>query len=90
MISSYQLGEFVASLVHPEQNLCAGDGGSGEFRAAVKAFLMGLDANDKDRAVAVGVAAYDEYVTSLPSFLRRAGRPAVEVTIRNFINDWTQ
>lgn len=62
------------------------------IQAAI-AFVRGLDANAKQRLVAIGMAAFDQYVTSLPgpdfldSTAKATARPHIEVAIRNAIND---
>ena len=69
-----------------------GDDG-GLFKSALRAFLVGLDTNDRERLHAAGMAAFDQYVTELPgpdALVKKMGRPAVEVALTNFINDWTQ
>lgn len=61
--------------------------------ATLLSFLRGLDANDRDRILAVGMAAFDQYVTSMPgpdffdSTAKATARPHVETAIRNAIND---
>lgn len=56
-----------------------------------KAFLAGLDANDRDRLKALGMAAFEKYVTELPGpneFVKGKVRPAVETALENAIADW--
>lgn len=59
----------------------------------VFAFFRGLDANSRERLVATGMAAFDQYVTSMPgpdffdSTAKATARPHVEVAIRNAVND---
>lgn len=61
--------------------------------AAAIAFVRGLDANARERLVACGMSAFDQYVTSMPgpdffdSTAKATARPHVETAIRNAIND---
>lgn len=64
---------------------------AGEVKAAVKAFLSGLDSNSRTRIKAIGVAAFNEYVTDLPgpdAWIKEKAIPYVEQFLDNLIADW--
>lgn len=64
---------------------------AGETKAAVKAFLSGLDSNSRSRLKAIGVSAFNEYATDLPgpdAWVKDKARPYLETFLDNLINDW--
>lgn len=69
-----------------------GAAASPTIEAAI-AFVRGLDANARQALITLGMAAFDQYVTSLPgpdfldSTAKATARPHIEVAIRNAIND---
>lgn len=61
-----------------------------ETKAKLKAFVAGLDTNDRQRLKELGMAAFDEYVTEVPGpnkFVKSKIRPSVEVALENAIAD---
>lgn len=62
-----------------------------DVKQKARAFLAGLDTNDRDRLKQCAMAAFDLYVTELPGpnqFVKGKIRPSVEAAIVNLIADW--
>ena len=64
-----------------------------ETKRTLLEFLRGLDANDKNRLVQVGLAAFEEHANSFPGpdkWAKDTIRPHVQAFLESLIKDLTQ
>jgi hypothetical protein len=64
-----------------------------ETKRSLQAFLSGLDSNDNERLVQVGLAAFEEHANSFPGpdkWAKDLARPHVKAFIESILKSLTQ